>query len=221
MPEAESILVVVRNHLRNAEEAVKAADFDYAMQQVDLAIEAARNQDNSDSLAAAYYGKAAVIWGSGGTSEDAHHYGHLAIQHTKANTRTDLMVRTLMARIKAGRGNFDAAILLNEDVLRYYYETNDLAGQADILRSLGDVYRAMRQYNKAQERYFAALQVYQNHDDPLNLAGLLLSLGALMYQIEDFDQARRYWAEARSIAEAQGFRHVLNKIDEAFLMLDE
>lgn len=221
MAELESILMMVRTALNEADEALKQGDFDRAMQKADYAIDAAHNQNHHASLAAAYYAKASVIWNSGGTSEDAHHFASLAAQNSKPNTRTDLLVRTLIARIKAARGNTDAAILLNEDVLRYYYDSNDLEGQADILRSLGDIYRSLGQFDKAHERYFAALNVYREQVEPLNHAGLLLSIGTLMYQQSDAEQARRYWLEAQSIAEANGFRHILQRIDEAMQLLAE
>lgn len=221
MAETESILVSVRGDLYAADEALKQGDFERAMHKADSAIDTAFQQNHPASLAAAYYAKASVIWNSGGSSEDAHHFASLAAQNSKPNTRTDLMVRTLIARLKAARGNSEAAILLNEDVLRYYYETDDLEGQADILRSLGDIYRAQGRFDLAQERYFAALSVYRDHHEPLNHAGLLLSMGALMYQREDKEQARRYWLEAQSIAEANGFRHVLASIQAALEMLAE
>jgi tetratricopeptide (TPR) repeat protein len=221
MAEQESILMLVRNHLRQADQAVNAADYDAALHNVEAAIAAARAQEHAASLAAAYYGKASVIWTFTGDDAQAHHYTNLAVQQTKTNTKTDLLARTLVARIKAARGNYEAAVVLNEDLLRYYYETNDLPGQADILRSLGDIYRAQGQFSIAQERYLAALGVYQTYDDPINYAGLLMSLGTLHYQMNDRAQAQRYWQEARALAEGQGFRHVLLKIDEAMEVLKE
>jgi hypothetical protein len=48
---------------------------------------------------------------------------------------------------------------------------------------------------------------------------LLLSLGSLMFQMEQHDAARQFWDEARSIAEGQGFRHVLERVEEGLALL--
>lgn len=211
----EPILVAVRNHLQEAERKLHTQDFDGALASVERAIKTARDQENTPSLAAAYYGKAAVIWGSGGTSEEAHRYASLAAQHSKPDSETDLMIRTLIARIKAARQNYDAAIVINEDLLNYYKRENRLDGQANILRSLGDIHRAKGEYDRARERYLLGLALFSFLDDPLNHAGLLLSLGSLMYEMQDFDQAKRYWLEARSLAESHGFRDIVEKVDTA------
>src|SRR5687768_6934358 len=127
---SEAILTRVRQHLNDAEHFLNIREFDKAHDSAEQAIKLAREQDHTPSLAAAYYGMAAVIWSSGGGSEESHRYASLAAQHTKANTETDLLVRTLIARLKAARGNYDAAIVLNEDLLKYYTEVADLSGRA-------------------------------------------------------------------------------------------
>ena len=221
MAEFEAILMAARNHLDDAEKHLRAGDYDLARQAVEAALDVARRQDHTPSLAAAYYGMASVIWNSGGTAEDAHHYASLAAQHSKANTSTDLMVRTLIARLKAARGNYEAAMLLNEDLMRYYRQEKQLDGLADVLRSLGDISRARGQYEVAKQQYFESLELYKQLEDPLNHSALLLSLGSLMFQMEHYDEARQYWDEARSIAEGQGFQHVLAHIEEGMALFDE
>lgn len=214
-PNDEPILVAVRNYLEEAERKLHLRDFEGAFASVERALKTARDQENTPSLAAAYYGKAAVIWGSGGSSEEAHRYASLAAQHSRPDSETDLMIRTLIARIKADRQNFDAAIVINEDLLNYYKRENRLDGQANVLRSLGDIHRAKGEYERARERYLLGLAIFSFLDDPLNHAGLLLSLGSLMYETQDFEQAKRYWLEARSIAEGSGFRDIVDKVDTA------
>lgn len=212
----EPILNAVRIYLEEADRKLHIRDFEGALKSADLAINTARQQENIPSLAAAYYGKAAVIWGSGGTSEEAHRYASLAAQHSKADSETDLMIRTLIARIKAARQNFDAAIVINEDLLNYYKRENRLDGQANVLRSLGDIHKAQGEYERARERYLMSLALFVSViDDPLNHAGLLMSLGSLMYEMQDFAEAKRYWLEGRAIAEANGFRDIVEKVDIA------
>lgn len=205
----------VRNQLNQAEQFLNAGDYGNARNSAQQAIVLARAQDHTPSLAAAYYGMASVIWNSGGTSEDAHHYASLAAQHTKANTSTDLLVRMLVARLKVARGNYEAAKLLLEDLLRFYESENRQEGKADVYRSLGDMYRIQGKNDLAREHYFQALGLYQHFDDPLNHAGLLLSIGTLMYQTGDPAEALRYWTEARLIAEDKGYRHILEAVDKA------
>jgi|GEM_PF-6967055 len=220
--EYEAILMGVRNRLREAEELVLQNEFVTARQKANEAISLARDQNHTPSLAAAYYALASIVWNSGGTSEEAHNFASIAAQNTKANTQTDLLVRTLIARIKAVRGNFEAAILLSEDALKYYYETDNVRGQADILRSLGDIYRAQGNFEMAGERYGAALRVYESLEpDPINHAGVLLSYGALKFQENDREKAKDYWLQARAIAEGNGFRHIIQKVDEAMELLEE
>ncbi|MFP4322525.1 MAG: tetratricopeptide repeat protein [Anaerolineales bacterium] len=218
----EGIMMVVRDRLRDAQEKLHAADYDAAMALAHEALDKALNQNHNPSIAAAYYGIASLIWASGGDSAKAHYYAGLAAQNTKANTQTDLLVRTLVARIKAARGNYEAAILLNEDLLRYYFETNDYSGMANVLRSLGDVYFSMGNYAKATERYHESLRLYTNDlQEPLNHAGVLVSYGSLMYQRSDTQQAEAYWDEAQRIAEAHGFRHIIEGLDSARRDLNE
>jgi tetratricopeptide (TPR) repeat protein len=222
--EPESILMAVRTALREAEQALQAGDFDLAKAKTQYAIDVAYNQNHSPSLASAYYGMAAVIWGSGGDSATAHHFASLAAQNSKANTRTDLLVRTLVARLKAARGNYEAAIVLNEDLLRFYFENDLLEGQANILRSLGDVYRAKGEFNKAEDRYLAAREAFERLQTPeylFDFVGLLVSLGSLKLQQNQPEAARRFWEEAQSIAEAQGYRHILSQIQQGMELLDE
>lgn len=220
--ETESILQRVGQLLREADDLVMRRDFVTARRKTQEAIVIAREQDHRDSLAAAYYGLASVVWNSGGDSAEAHNFASIAAQNTRANTQTDLLLRTLIARIKAARGNYEAAILLNEDVLKFYHANDDLRGQADILRSLGDVYRTKGEFDKAEDRYYAALRVYEQFEaDPLNHAALLMSLGSLKFQKNERENARLYWQQARSIAEANGFRNILESIDEAMRLFNE
>lgn len=215
-PHDEPILVAVRNYLQDADRKLHLRDFEGAMKSVEQAIDIARQQENTPSLAAAYYGKAAVIWGMGGSSEEAHRYASLAAQHSKPDSETDLLIRTLVARIKAARQNFDAALVINEDLLNYYKRENRLDGQANILRSLGDIHRTKGEFERARERYLMSLALFATAvEDPLNHTGLLMSLGSLMYEMQDFAQARHYWLEGRAIAEANGFRDIVEKVDEA------
>lgn len=215
----EGVFMTVRKHINAAQENLHRGEFEAAAAAAQCAIDDALSKNHNPSIAAAYYAMASVIWNSGGASEDAHHYASLAAQNTKADTQTDLLVRTLIARLKAARGNYEAAILLNEDLLRYYDREEVLEGRADVLRNLGDVYRAMGDYSLAKEKYYKSLSLYKQLDDPLNHAGLLLSLGALMFQMSDRLGAAEHWQEARSIAESKGYRYILNQIDEALDML--
>jgi tetratricopeptide (TPR) repeat protein len=221
MAEFEAILMAARNLLDDAEKHLRAGDYDSARAAVEQALDVARKQDHTPSLAAAYYGMASVIWNSGGTSEDAHHYASLAAQHCKANTSTDLMVRTLIARLKAARGNYEAAVLLNEDLMRYYRREERLDGLADVMRSLGDISRAQGKYEVAKLQYFESLELYKKLEDPLNHSALLLSLGSLMFQMDHHDEAREFWEEARGIAQGQGFRHVLERVEEGLALFGE
>jgi tetratricopeptide (TPR) repeat protein len=215
----EGILMSVRNQLNQAEQFLNAGEYGAARASAQQAIALARAQDHTPSLAAAYYGMASVIWNSGGSSEDAHHYASLAAQHTKANTSTDLLVRTLIARLKVARGNYEAAKLLLEDLLRFYESENRQDGKADVYRSLGDMYRVQGKNDLAQEHYFQALELYHQADDPLNHAGLLLSIGTLMYQTGDSAEALHYWTEARLIAQGSGYGHIVEAVDKAMEVL--
>ncbi len=221
-PPEEGILMVVRARLSDAQEKLHAADYDAAMALANEALDKALDQNHEPSMAAAYYGLASVIWASGGDSAQVHYYAGLAAQNTKADTQTDLLARTLVARVKAARGNFDAAILLNENLLRHYFEQSNFSGMANILRSLGDVYFSMGDYAKAAERYHESMRLYANDlQEPLNHAGVLVSYGSLMYQRGERDQAETYWDEARRIAEAHGFRHIIDGLDKARADLDD
>lgn len=221
MIEPESILFTVSNLLRDADQFVNEGRHEHARESAERAVEVARMQEHPASLAAAYYGLAAVVWGSGGDAVEAHRYAALAADNTKPNTQTDLLVRTLVARIKTARGNFSAAQVLNEDLLTFYREAGIIEGEADILRSLGDIHKAKGEYNRAEERYRQSLSLYNNADlnDPINQSGLLISLGSLMFQVQRFDDARDYWTQARNIAVANGYRHVVEAAESGLELL--
>lgn len=214
MAEPEAILMAVRNHLNDADYYVRTKDYEKARVSAEQAIDIAREQQHSGSLAAAYYALAAVIWSSGGDSAESHRYASLAAEHCKPNTETDLMVRTLVARLKVARGNFTAAFALNEDLLDYYTQTADLRGRADVLRSMGDLHIAKAEMNRAHERYLESLSIYSTLNDPINHAGLLLSLGTLMYKMERKTEARDYWRQARDLAEAHGYPNIVESAEE-------
>jgi tetratricopeptide (TPR) repeat protein len=215
----EPILVSVRHHLADADQFINVQEHDRALTAAEMAIKVARQQEHQPSLAAAYYGMAAVIWRSIGNHSEAHRYASLAAENTDANTETDLLVRTLIARLKLARGNYEHAQYLNEDLLDYYTKTADLQGRADALRSLGDVHAAKLEYSTAEERYRQSLQIYDHLNDPLNHAGLLLSMGSFMYQRQRFPEARDYWQQARNIGEAHGFRDVVASASEALQLV--
>lgn len=221
-PREEGILMTVRNLLNEAQHQLYTREYDAARTSAERALSVAETQQHKPSIAAAYYGLASVIWAVKGDDHQAIMYANMAVQNTRQDTTTDLLARTLVARIKSARGNHEAAILLNEDLLRYYWEQQQLNGVADILRSLGEVYMNMEHYAQAKERLIESLKLYLHDvDEPLNQAGVLLSLGSLAYQTQDPAEARYYWGEARNLAEAKGFRHVIEAVDQALEMLNE
>ncbi|NJL94105.1 MAG: tetratricopeptide repeat protein [Anaerolineae bacterium] len=215
----EAILMAVRKHLSDAETSINQREFDQARRSAELAVQVARQQEHVSSLAAAYYGIAAVVWRSGGDHQEAHHYASLAAEHTHANTQTDLLVRTLIARLKLARGNLEHAQYLSEDLLDYYTQTADLPGRADALRNLGDIHAAKQEPAHAETRYRESLSIYQTLNDPLNHCGLLLSLGTLLYQNHRHTEAAGCWQQARNLAEAHGFRDVVHAADEGLELL--
>lgn len=222
MAENEGILMSVRSLLREADQKLITMEYDVALKLTQQALELALSQNHFPSMAAAYYGVASVIFGSGGDPYEAHRYCNLAMQNSQPNSITDLLTRTLVARIKAARGNYEAAIVLNEDLLRYYFETNNLSGLADILRSLGDIYILTGDYEKARERYAESLKLYRGEvDEPQNNAGVLLSYGTLMYQMKSHPEARAFWLEARNLAESHGFRNIVEAVDSALELLNQ
>ncbi len=102
------------------------------------------------------------------------------------------------------------------DLFRHYFEAaataaQDPLGQANTLRSLGDLEFRLSEYDLARDYLNRALPLYDKAQDPLGQASTLISLGDMYLGLEDKIQARQNYERALPLArKAQAFLTIAN-----------
>jgi tetratricopeptide (TPR) repeat protein len=94
-----------------------------------------------------------------------------------------------------------------EEALCLYRELGDRLGEANILRSLGDVERMRSDYGAAEQLYQQALPLYRELRDRLGEAGTLKSLGDVEYGRSDYGAAEQLYRNALDIFSTIGDKY--------------
>jgi tetratricopeptide (TPR) repeat protein len=79
----------------------------------------------------------------------------------------------------------------------------DRLGEANVLRSLGDLERRLGQVDEAREHYDGALPLYRAERDRLGEANVLRSLGDLCLSQQEWADARNWYKQALPLFQAE------------------
>lgn len=219
----EPINAKVASLIRQANARAATGDLPAAQDSAALAVDAAKATFHKPSQSAAYYTYAMLLWSDENASATkAVEAAQLALDTATPHTEEHYMALTLLGRIEAGVGNFERAKTLTAELLAIYRRKNRTAGIADALRSFGDL--ALKQSDLATARtYFAeSLELYENDiNDPINQAGLLLSLGSLAYQEGTPLEAQRFWETAENLGQQNQHQQVILYAQQALAILTD
>lgn len=196
--------------IRQANEAASAGDVTEGQDIAQNAVLQATATHHKPTEAAAHYTFAVLLWQDEDASiKTAHHHASQAVKLATRHTDEYYLAATLLARIEAELGNFEAATRLLDELLATYRRKNRHAGIADNLRAQGDLAMKQNNYTLAHQHFAESLEIYRTMvNDPLNLGGLLLSLGSLCYREQNMSQARSYWREASELGGKEGLPQV-------------
>ncbi len=209
MPEPISAQVAAL--IRKANAASATGNLAQAQRQARAAVARAKLSLHMPSQVAAHYTLATMLWSDDTASvEEAREHAAKALELALGHTEEYYMAVTLLARIEAGLGNLEQAKRLNEQLLEVYKRKNRKAGIADVLRSFGDLALKSNELVAARQCFRESLAFYDaDVEDPLNEAGLHLSMGSLEFREGDMNEARRHWERAHSIGTVHGFFQVV------------
>lgn len=173
--------------------------------------------------AVAHYTLANILWSDETASAfDALSHARSAEEYATPHSDEYYLAQTLQAKIHAATGEHATAYELNTKLLQQFRTRNNLRGQAEVLRNLGDL--ALQQGNlHDSRRYFEESLALQRGQlrDRLGLVGLLLSLGIVAFQERVLDEARRHWEEALTIARENNLPHIAEMAKSNLLVLQE
>ena len=93
-----------------------------------------------------------------------------------------------------------------EEAQPIYHEIGERLGEANCIKSLGDVHLQLAEYRQARERYAEAQPIYHEIGSRLSEANCIRSLGDVHLQLAEYYQARERYAEAQSIYHEIGDR---------------
>lgn len=207
---SEPINAKVANLIRQANAAAAAGDLPGAQLAAQEAVEKANLSQHSASRIAAHYTLATMLWSDEAASiEQAHFHAHTACELAIRHSDEYYLTLTLLTRIEAGLGHFERARQLNTELLESFQRKNRVQGIADALRTFGDIALKCNDLVTARQYFEQSLALYRDEiHDPLNLAGLLLSLGSLAFREGAPVQAAEYWQEASRLGESQGMSQI-------------
>jgi len=220
----EPINATVARMIRQANSASASGDHAEAQRAAREAVQyASRSVQHRPTRAAAHYTLAAALWADENASMDeAREHAVRGLELATVHTDEYYLAMTLLARIDAGLGNLESARALNENLLDIYTHKNRRRGIADVLRSMGDLALKENNLAAAREYFQQGLAIYESGvDDPLNQAGLLLSLGTLAYREGAPEQAQQHWDMARSIGEMHHLPQVVRSAQQGLDLLAE
>jgi len=94
-----------------------------------------------------------------------------------------------------------------EEGLVIYREIKARLGEANSLKSLGDVHRMLSEYEKARQRYEEGLVIYREIKARLGEANSLKSLGDMHRMLSEYEKARQRYEQGLALQQKIGDRH--------------
>ncbi len=98
--------------------------------------------------------------------------------------------------------NFELAHDYGVQSLKLLQQTGRKRTEGMVLRELGFVHKEMGDYQKALQMSQQSLTIFRHVDDDLGCIYSLRDIGDILVGLNRFSQARKVWAEAKSIASA-------------------
>jgi tetratricopeptide (TPR) repeat protein len=186
------------------------------------AFEVALLSSHRYSIASAAYTLATILWADSDAdlNEVLNLLGKAQI-NAQSHSDTALGAKTLMARVEAALGNYEAAETLNEELLTYYVGKNSRSGEAEVLRNLGELRRQQGDFVNAPYYLNQSLNIYRELGDSFHQGAALLSLGAIHLQIGAFDEAENCWREALALGEKVGEGQITRRAQNGLNLVAE
>jgi tetratricopeptide (TPR) repeat protein len=103
-------------------------------------------------------------------------------------------------------GNADKALILSEESVALDRKTGNLHNLPRSLGTLGNSYRMLGEWEKAEKCYKEALSISQKQNIATSIAGSYLSLGSLNLAKENFREAREFFEKSSELYKKSGVR---------------
>lgn len=124
--------------------------------------------------------------------------------HNQHDEKNAAAASFLLARAKSAQGDYQAAIRLDESLLKFYQDVKDLNAVIEINNHLGSIYSALGKTQPAETHFSRAQQVAE---ETKNINGLLVAVNGLagVYADRgDFDQSLKFYQRALELSVSTG-----------------
>jgi len=105
-----------------------------------------------------------------------------------------------LSGIYLNQGRYDDAMHIIEKSIKLKTQTNDVRGLGFALYGRAKVYAKLGKYREAEKDYLASKEIHEKMGDQVGLGMTLNKLGALYFQMRDFDRSRKALKQALAIA---------------------
>ena len=111
---------------------------------------------------------------------------------------------TALGQIERDLKNTQAALELYQEAVTIYHAQSDMLRLAHTVRHVGDIYSEDGQFAPAELCYQDALKIYRTNPDtaPLDLANTVRGYAILKQKLDQTDEARQLWIEAKGLYES-------------------
>jgi len=141
-----------------------------------------------------------------------------AIKIARRISHNSLLARALndLAGTDRDLGNKAASIETYEELAELQKKNNNKLGTAHALRHLADICQEERFFEKAENQYIKAIQIYQNHRprSSLNLANALRGYALLKIQLKQDKLSLPLWKEAKKLYEVNKIELGVKECDQ-------
>ncbi len=147
-----------------------------------------------------------VLYGNQGLLDSAKHYQILSLEYAKELGNPEKIAKTLsdLSSIAGYQGDFVEAIQNLLEARRICEENQLLSELTTTYLRLGIQYSYIRDFNKSREAYFKTEELNDSLKSQRIQLSLLNNLGYLYYDVKkDYDSARMFMFQAKSLAEEQ------------------
>ena len=123
------------------------------------------------------------------------------------------------------RNDYERAIEALLESLKLYQQTGNVLGEANCIRSLGDIALQRSQHDEARARFEEALPLYRQVGDILGEANCITRLGDIALQRSQHDEARARYEEAlplyRQVGDVLGEANCIKSLGDIALAKGE
>jgi serine phosphatase RsbU (regulator of sigma subunit) len=129
-----------------------------------------------------------------------------ALQSQQSNTNEQTQSLNELAKYAQKTKNFSAALQYSNQLLGTYQSQKDSLNLANTYNNLGYIYRQLGNVALSKESFYNAIKYYQALSKPQSKveALTLINAGVTFTQVNDFDNARKYYSEGLNKAQSSG-----------------